>query len=81
MLERAARELGLSMEGSFMVGDKRIDVACGYNAGLTSLLVTSGMPLDAARFRGRGARFRPCPTWPQPPNGFWARLAGRVVPK
>ena len=48
MLERAVRELGLSMEGSFMVGDKRIDVACGYNAGLTSLLVTSGMPLDPA---------------------------------
>ena len=48
MLEQAVRELGLSLEGSFMVGDKRIDVACGYNAGLTSLLVTSGMPLDPA---------------------------------
>lgn len=46
MLERAARELDLVLEGSFMVGDKRIDVACGHNAGLTSLLVTSGMPLD-----------------------------------
>lgn len=48
LLERAARELGLSLEGSFMVGDKRSDVACGYNAGLTSLLVTSGMPLEPA---------------------------------
>ncbi|MCB2191088.1 MAG: HAD family hydrolase [Deltaproteobacteria bacterium] len=49
MLEQAARELGLSLEDSFMVGDKRIDVACGHGAGLTSLLVTSGMPLDPAR--------------------------------
>jgi D-glycero-D-manno-heptose 1,7-bisphosphate phosphatase len=49
MLERAARELGLALQGSFMVGDKRIDVACGRNAGLTSLLVTSGMPLEEAR--------------------------------
>lgn len=46
MLVRASRELGLSLAGSFMVGDKRIDVACGNGAGLTSLLVTSGMPLD-----------------------------------
>jgi D-glycero-D-manno-heptose 1,7-bisphosphate phosphatase len=46
MLERAAREMSLSLDGSFMVGDKRIDVACGNRAGLTSLLVTSGMPLD-----------------------------------
>ncbi|MFN2166308.1 MAG: D-glycero-alpha-D-manno-heptose-1,7-bisphosphate 7-phosphatase [Anaerolineae bacterium] len=46
MLERAAQELSLSLPGSFMVGDKRIDVACGNRAGLTSLLVTSGMPLD-----------------------------------
>lgn len=48
LLERAARELGLSLAGSFMVGDKRSDVACGYYAGLTSLLVTSGMPLEPA---------------------------------
>jgi D-glycero-D-manno-heptose 1,7-bisphosphate phosphatase len=49
LLERAARELGLALDGSFMVGDKRSDVACGNRAGLTSLLVTSGMPLDPLR--------------------------------
>lgn len=44
LIQRAARELELRLEGSFMVGDKRIDVACGRNAGLTSILVRSGHP-------------------------------------
>ncbi len=44
LIQRAARELDLRLEGSFMVGDKRIDVACGRNAGLTSILVRSGHP-------------------------------------
>lgn len=39
---QAARELGLALEGSFMVGDRLRDVACGRAAGLTSILVQTG---------------------------------------
>ena len=79
MLERAARELDLIMKGSFMVGDKRSDVACGCNAGLTSLLVTSGMPLEPAR----SAAEEPAQTLPDlAAAARWIldRLAGREPP-
>ncbi len=80
LLERAARELDLSLEGSFMVGDKRTDVACGHNAGLTSLLVTSGMPIEPAR----SAIEEPVHTLPDlaaAAQWILARLAGREPPR
>ncbi len=42
LIMQAARELGLELTGSFMVGDKNTDVACGRAAGLTSIRVLSG---------------------------------------
>ena len=42
MLERAACELGISFESSFVIGDKEADVLLGRNAGMQSILVRSG---------------------------------------
>ncbi len=39
---QAAREMGLELAGSYMVGDRLRDVACGKNAGLTSIMVRCG---------------------------------------
>ena len=43
LVMQAARELGLELAGSFMVGDKNADVACGRAAGLISIRVLSGL--------------------------------------
>jgi D-glycero-D-manno-heptose 1,7-bisphosphate phosphatase len=42
MLERAAGELNLRLEGSFMIGDKLSDVQTGAGLGIVPLLVRSG---------------------------------------
>jgi D-glycero-D-manno-heptose 1,7-bisphosphate phosphatase len=42
LIRQAAAEIALTLEGSFMVGDRLLDVACGRRAGLTSILVQSG---------------------------------------
>ena len=39
----ARDELGLDLNRSYMIGDKRVDLACGWNAGVrASLLVRTG---------------------------------------
>jgi D-glycero-D-manno-heptose 1,7-bisphosphate phosphatase len=49
MLTRAARELGLNLETSWMVGDMISDVLAGLNAGCRgSILVRTGKPAPAA---------------------------------
>lgn len=42
MLRQAARDLGLKLEGSFMVGDRPGDVECALNEGLFAVRVQSG---------------------------------------
>jgi len=42
MLEEAAREHGLELSRSWMVGDKTSDIECGKNAGLRTILVETG---------------------------------------
>lgn len=42
MLEEAAREHGLDLSRSWMVGDKTSDIECGKNAGLRTVLVETG---------------------------------------
>ena len=42
MIERAARELGLDVRRSVMVGDRWLDVACGRAAGARAILVRTG---------------------------------------
>lgn len=39
---QAAAEMNLRLAGSFMVGDRLLDVACGRAAGLTGVLVRTG---------------------------------------
>jgi len=42
MLLRAARELGVDLTRSFMVGDRWRDIDCGHAAGVTTILVDYG---------------------------------------
>jgi len=46
MVEQAARELGLSLTGSFMVGDRPGDVGCALAAGMYAVRVLSGPDLS-----------------------------------
>jgi D-glycero-D-manno-heptose 1,7-bisphosphate phosphatase len=43
MILKAAREMGLDLSRSVMVGDRRIDVSCGHAAGARAVLVRSGL--------------------------------------
>jgi len=45
MLEQAARDLGIDLGGSVMIGDRISDVAAGARAGCKTVLVESGMHL------------------------------------
>jgi D-glycero-D-manno-heptose 1,7-bisphosphate phosphatase len=47
MILEAARELGLDLGRSCMVGDKTSDVLCGRNAGTKTVFVRTGFPLEA----------------------------------
>jgi D-glycero-D-manno-heptose 1,7-bisphosphate phosphatase len=55
MLLRAARELDLDLERSFMVGDRYLDVRAAHAAGVRSVLVCSGDGADEmAKYAGHG---------------------------
>lgn len=49
MILRAALEHGLDLAGSYMVGDRWRDAACGQEAGLTAIMVATGHPGDPER--------------------------------
>ncbi|MFT3867595.1 MAG: HAD-IIIA family hydrolase [Nibricoccus sp.] len=42
MLQRAARDLGLDLSRSWMVGDRWRDIDCGYNAGVKTIFIDWG---------------------------------------
>jgi D-glycero-D-manno-heptose 1,7-bisphosphate phosphatase len=42
MLLEAALDLEIDLSGSWMIGDKPIDVECGHNAGCRTVLVKTG---------------------------------------
>jgi D-glycero-D-manno-heptose 1,7-bisphosphate phosphatase len=42
MIEDAKRDFGIDFEKSWMIGDKRIDVETGFNAGLGTAMVMTG---------------------------------------
>lgn len=42
MVGEAARDLGIDLPRSFFIGDRDIDVQCGHNAGMRSILVLTG---------------------------------------
>ena len=56
LARRAARELGLALAGSFIVGDKRADVDLGRRLGLTSIHLLTGHGRDQIQRHGRGLR-------------------------
>jgi D-glycero-D-manno-heptose 1,7-bisphosphate phosphatase len=61
MLLRAARELGLTLAGAYMIGDKASDLRTGEGLGVIPLLVRTGYGREAQRelppdFAARGGR-------------------------
>jgi len=42
MIEAAGREFAIDMKRSWMIGDKKIDVETGFNAGISSAMVRTG---------------------------------------
>lgn len=49
MLLQAAREHGIDLARSYMVGDKPADIEAGEKAGCTSLLVLTGYGKETAK--------------------------------
>jgi len=60
MLERAAREFGVDLSRSFVIGDKYVDLETGFRVGARAVLVMSGY--------GRGEYAYLRETWPRPPD-------------
>jgi D-glycero-D-manno-heptose 1,7-bisphosphate phosphatase len=46
MILQAAREHGVDLSRSFLIGDKEIDVECGRNAGVRTIRVQTGFQRD-----------------------------------
>jgi D-glycero-D-manno-heptose 1,7-bisphosphate phosphatase len=42
MIKDAEKEFGIDLGRSFMIGDKKVDVEMGHNAGCKSILVLTG---------------------------------------
>jgi len=59
LLEQAARELGLDLARSYMVGDRWSDLRCGAAAGATSLLVLTGYGRGDLCYIGPGQAIQP----------------------
>lgn len=55
LLERAARELGVPLERSVMVGDKPADIGAGRNAGIPTVLVRTGYGAETEAAAGQRA--------------------------
>jgi heptosyltransferase-2 len=49
MIDRAVRELGISLDDSYLVGDDAVDVQLARNCGLRSVLVMTGHGAEARR--------------------------------
>ena len=48
MLQKAAEELGINLDSSFMIGDRPTDIEAGINAGTKTILVkTAAAPVEA----------------------------------
>ncbi|MDO4961758.1 MAG: HAD-IIIA family hydrolase [Eubacteriales bacterium] len=50
MIEDAARDLNIDLEGSWMIGDKTSDVQCGMGAGTKTVLLQTGAGGNDGRF-------------------------------
>jgi len=70
MLERAAAELGLDLNSSFVVGDRAGDVTLAHRAGSRSILVRTGY--------GEGELAWHAKNWPRQPDFVAANLSEAV---
>jgi D-glycero-D-manno-heptose 1,7-bisphosphate phosphatase len=70
LLDRAAREHGLELHGSWVVGDRYADVALAHNAGARGALVLTGY--------GRGELLWHSNSWPRQPDLVVEDLAAAV---
>jgi D-glycero-D-manno-heptose 1,7-bisphosphate phosphatase len=70
MLEQAARELGLDLNKSFVVGDRHSDVEVAHGAGARSILVRTGF--------GEGELAWHAKNWPRQPEFVAADLPEAV---
>jgi D-glycero-D-manno-heptose 1,7-bisphosphate phosphatase len=70
LLEQAAREHGLRLEGSFVVGDRYADVELAHGVGGRGILVLTGY--------GRGEYELHGPEWPRQPESVVENLSAAV---
>jgi D-glycero-D-manno-heptose 1,7-bisphosphate phosphatase len=70
LLEQAAREHGLDLAGSWVVGDRYADLEMGHAAGARGILVMTGY--------GRGEYELHRSTWPRQPDALAANLSDAV---
>jgi D-glycero-D-manno-heptose 1,7-bisphosphate phosphatase len=70
MLERAARELNLELEGSVVVGDRYLEVEMAHRIGQRGALVLTGY--------GRGELTYLSQSWPRPPDWIAENLLEAV---
>jgi len=70
MLERAAKDLGIQLSGSYMVGDTMVDMRTARNAGLCGVLVLTGY--------GRGQFEHHSHRWPFQPDHIAEDLRAAV---
>jgi len=70
LLEQAAREHGLELPGSWVVGDRYADLEMGHAAGARGILVMTGY--------GRGEYELHRSAWPRQPDALAANLSDAV---
>jgi D-glycero-D-manno-heptose 1,7-bisphosphate phosphatase len=70
LLEQAAREHGLELSGSWVVGDRYADLEMGHAAGARGILVMTGY--------GRGEYELHRSAWPRQPEALAANLSDAV---
>jgi D-glycero-D-manno-heptose 1,7-bisphosphate phosphatase len=46
MVVKATRDHQIDLSGSFLIGDKEIDVECAHNAGVRAIRVRTGIQRD-----------------------------------
>jgi D-glycero-D-manno-heptose 1,7-bisphosphate phosphatase len=71
LLHRAARELGVDLARSFVIGDRRGDLELAWGVGATAVMVKTGY--------GRGELEHQAPSWPRPPDLVAEHLLDAVV--
>lgn len=59
MILRASREMNIELSGSFMIGDRFVDVEAAHGAGVKSVLLRSGDGLNEMEKFGKTSAYQP----------------------